>query len=243
MFASCLSAPVDSQMFASKKVGVVLAGCGVADGSEIHEATFVLNHISKRGGKYQCFAPDKPQMHVVDHTKGEPIEGATRNVLQEASRIARGSIEPLSKVDPAELDALIFPGGFGAAKNLSDYAVKGGDYEADPEVVAIIQKMHQAGKPLGFCCIAPVLAAKALPGVSVTVGSATNEPEGAWPYAGTAGVIDKVGAKHVEKPLAEAHVDKTFKVSTSAAYMNNTAPIHEIELSVEAMVEGVGSLL
>jgi enhancing lycopene biosynthesis protein 2 len=230
-----------SKSLAGKRIAVVLSGCGVYDGSEIQESVFALRHIAARGGEYKCFALDKLQMHVVDHTKGEPMEPA-RNILVEASRISRGDIAPLSTLTPESVDAMIFPGGFGVAKNFSTYATKGADYDVSPEIKELISKFHNAGKPMGFCCIAPVLPAKVLPGCEVTVGSDVDEPEGTWPYAGTAGAIDSVGGKHVKKKLSEAHVDSKYKVVTSPAYMCN-APIIEIDESVEVMVEGVADLI
>ncbi|CAD7962868.1 unnamed protein product [Amoebophrya sp. A25] len=223
---------------AGKRVAVVLAGCGVYDGSEIHEAVFTLNQLSKRKANYQCFAPNIPQMHVIDHTKGEPMEGQTRNVLVESARIARGQIQDLEKLNPSDFDAVIFPGGFGAAKNLCDLAVKGPDVTVQPGVEKVIKEFHSLGKPQGFCCIAPGIAAKVLGQdhkVEVTLGGETEGDQ--WPYAGTVGAVKAVCATHVEKALSEAHIDAKNKVVTSAAYMNGTAPIHEIEESVVVMVD------
>eukprot|EP00929_Paragymnodinium_shiwhaense_P023986 TRINITY_DN14891_c0_g1_i1.p3 TRINITY_DN14891_c0_g1~~TRINITY_DN14891_c0_g1_i1.p3 ORF type:complete len:263 (-),score=76.73 TRINITY_DN14891_c0_g1_i1:1960-2748(-) len=222
-----------------KKVAVVLSGCGVADGSEVQESVFVLSRLSRAGATTSCFAPDKPQMHVVDHTKFAPEEStAERNVLKESARIARGSVQALSELRASDFDAVIFPGGFGAAKNLSDFATKGAELEVEPDVERVIKEFHTAKKAMGFCCIAPVLAAKVLgksAAVELTVGS---DKEGeSWPYAGAAGAIDALGAKHVVKELSESHVDSGNKVVTSAAWMCGTAQVHEIEDSVAAMVE------
>ena len=146
----------------SKRVGVVLAGCGYLDGAEIHEATLTLLSLDKRGVTVKAFAPDKPQMHVVDHQKTEPQEGEVRNVLQESSRITRGDIQPLSEFNADDVDALIFPGGFGAAKNLCNFAVEGPNMSVEADVSAAIEAVHGQGKPLGFICIAPVIGAKVL---------------------------------------------------------------------------------
>lgn len=224
-----------------KQIAVVLSGCGVYDGSEVHESVFVLSQVSARGGTYQCFAPDKAMMHVVDHTAGSEMP-ETRNVLTESARIARGAVKALTELDPAGFDAVIFPGGFGAAKNLSDFATAGPELAVETETARVITGFRAADKPLGFCCISPVLAAKVLGGgVELTVGSDEESEE--WPYAGAAGAIDAVGATHVVKPLAEAHTDAAQKVVSSPAYMNNTRPIHEVEASVRAMVDGVVELL
>lgn len=139
-----------------KKMGVVLSGCGVYDGSEIHEAVITLLALAKQGAEVMCFAPDKNQADVINHLTGEPM-AETRNVLIEAARIARGEIRPLAQANAAELDALIVPGGFGAAKNLSTFAAEGAACKVDADLKALAQAMHAAGKPLGFICIAPAM--------------------------------------------------------------------------------------
>uniref|UniRef100_A0A9L0IKB3 Glutamine amidotransferase class 1 domain containing 3 n=1 Tax=Equus asinus TaxID=9793 RepID=A0A9L0IKB3_EQUAS len=188
------------------KVALVLSGCGVYDGTELHEASAILVHLSRGGAEVQIFAPDVPQMHVIDHTKGQPAESETRNVLTESARIARGKITDLARLSAANHDAAIFPGGFGAAKNL-------------------------------LCCIAPVLAARVLRGVEVTVGH-EQEEGGKWPYAGTAEAIKALGAKHCVKGVTEAHVDQKNKVVTTPAFMCETA-LHHIHDGIGAMVKKV----
>uniref|UniRef100_A0A3Q1G2M8 Si:ch211-153b23.5 n=1 Tax=Acanthochromis polyacanthus TaxID=80966 RepID=A0A3Q1G2M8_9TELE len=152
-----------------KRVAVILSGCGVYDGTEIHEASAVLVHLSRAGAKVQMFAPNADQMHVVNHCEGKPTE-EKRNVLQESARIARGDVTDLAKLDVSAFDAAIIPGGFGVAKNLSDWAVKNKDCTIQPHVEKLIKDFHKAGKPLGMCCISPILAAKILPGCELTVG-------------------------------------------------------------------------
>ncbi|XP_012357337.2 glutamine amidotransferase-like class 1 domain-containing protein 3A, mitochondrial isoform X3 [Nomascus leucogenys] len=131
------------------RVALVLSGCGVYDGTEIHEASAILVHLSRGGAEVQIFAPDVPQMHVIDHTKGQPSEGESRNVLTESARIARGKITDLANLSAANHDAAIFPGGFGAAKNLSTFAVDGKDCKVNKEVERVLKEFHQAGKPVG----------------------------------------------------------------------------------------------
>lgn len=222
------------------KVAVVLAGCGVYDGTEIHEASAALVHLSRADAAVSIFAPNIPQMHVIDHTKGAPAE-EKRNVLCESARIARGNIKPLTDLVASNFDALIFPGGFGAAKNLSDFAVAQDKMQLNADVERVLQEFHGAKKPIGLCCIAPVLAARAIPGVEVTVGGDA-EQDGRWPYAGTAGAITAMGAKHVVKDATEAHTDEANRVVTSPAYMCNTE-LHHVFDSVGAMVSGVLQLL
>ncbi len=215
------------------RVAVVLSGRGVLDGSAIPEAVSLLLHLSRAGAPYDCFAPNIDQMHVMDHLTGQPMAGESRNVLREAARIARGEIRPLSELHAQDYDAVFFPGGFGAAKNLCDFAVNGNECTIEPETERVIREFHGAGKPLGLCCIAPVLAARVLgaeaggPGVSVTIG---NDP-------GTAAGIESWGADHVEKPVNQAHVDDRANVVTAPAYMYGDAPIHEVYEGIGRMVE------
>ncbi|XP_048095244.1 glutamine amidotransferase-like class 1 domain-containing protein 3, mitochondrial [Alosa alosa] len=219
------------------KVAVVLSGCGVYDGTEIHEASAILVHLSRGGAEVQMYAPDVAQMHVIDHGKGQPMENESRNVLSESARIARGNIVDVAKLSASNHDAVIFPGGFGAAKNLSTFAVDGKDCKVNGEVERVLKDFHKAGKPIGLCCISPVLAAKVLPGVEVTVGH-EEEEGGKWPYAGTAQAIKALGAKHCVKDVTEAHVDRKNKVVTSPAYMCETK-LHLIFDGIGAMVTDV----
>ncbi|NXN05396.1 GAL3A protein, partial [Sylvia borin] len=222
------------------RVAVVLSGCGVYDGTEIHEASAVLVHLSRGGAEVQMYAPDVPQMHVIDHSKGQPAEAESRNVLVESARIARGKIASLAKLTTADHDAVIFPGGFGAAKNLSTFAVDGKDCKVNREVERVLKDFHKAGKPIGLCCISPVLAAKVLSGAEVTVGH-EEEEGGKWPYAGTAGAIKELGAKHCVKEVTisfPAHVDTKNKVVTTPAFMCETA-LHHIFDGIGAMVKNV----
>lgn len=220
----------------SAKVAVVLSGCGVYDGTEIHEASAILVHLSRGGAEVQMYAPDVTQMHVVDHRKGQPSQ-ESRNVLAESARIARGNITELAKLSASNYDAVIFPGGFGAAKNLSTFAVDGHDCTVNKEVERVLKDFHKASKPIGLCCISPVLAAKVLPGVEVTVGH-EEEEGGKWPYAGTAQAITALGAKHKVKDVTEAHVDKKNKVVTSPAFMCDTK-LHLIFDGIGSMVKDV----
>ncbi|AJF75115.1 TPA: isoprenoid biosynthesis glyoxalase ElbB [Raoultella terrigena] len=192
-----------------KKIGVVLSGCGVYDGTEIHEAVITLLAIARGGAQAVCFAPDKAQTDVINHLTGELLP-ESRNVLIEAARIARGEIQPLSDARADDLDALIVPGGFGAAKNLSSFASRGSECTVDDELKALTQAMHQAGKPLGFICIAPALLPKILPApLRVTIGTDLD----------TAEALEDMGAEHVPCPVDDIVVDEENKVVTTPAYM------------------------
>jgi enhancing lycopene biosynthesis protein 2 len=192
------------------KVAVVLAGCGVYDGSEIHEAVLTLLALDRRGVDYQCFAPDIAQLHVVNHLTGQVAPGEARNVLVEAARIARGKILDLAQANAANFDALLVPGGFGAAKNLCDFAVAGSAMQVQPDFLRFAQAMHKANKPIGLICIAPAMAANIFgAGVECTIG---NDAE-------TAAAITAMGGKHIACPVEKAVVDKRNKLVTTPAYM------------------------
>ena len=194
----------------SKKVAVVLAGCGVYDGSEIHEAVLTLLALDREGAGYQCFAPDMAQLHVINHATGAVAKGESRNVLIEAARIARGEVKDVADARVEDFDALLVPGGFGAAKNLCDFAVKGSAMAVQPDFLRFAQAMHKAGKPIGMMCIAPTMAAKIFgAGVECTIG---NDVE-------TAAAIEAMGGKHVVCPVQKAVIDKRNKLVTTPAYM------------------------
>lgn len=194
------------------KVGVVLSGCGVYDGSEIHEAVVTLLALDRAGADVICMAPDVDQLHVVNHLTGEVAAGESRNVLVESARIARGNIVDIKTVTVADYDALILPGGFGAAKNLCDFAVNGPDCSVNPDVARLLKETVKAKKPLGAVCIAPALLARVLgPDLapSLTIGTDT----------GTAEAVQTMGATHIACPVKEAVVDREHKIVTSPAYM------------------------
>lgn len=191
------------------KVAVILSGCGVFDGSEIYESTLTLLALDQAGVEYQCMAPDIEQMHVINHLTGQEMN-EKRNVLIEAARLARGAIINLADADPADYDALIVPGGFGAAKNLSDFAVKGADISVNQNVQNLIQAMHETGKPIGLICIAPAMAPKLFgEGTICTVGN----------DQATAAAIEVMGGVHQACPVDEFVVDRERKVVTTPAYM------------------------
>lgn len=192
-----------------KRVGVVLSGCGVFDGSEIHEAVLTLLALSRAGAQAVCLAPDREQTQVIDHRSGEAV-AERRNMLAEAARIARGEVTPLAQGDASQLDALIVPGGFGAAKNLSSLASDGAACWVDSDLQRLVRELHQAGKPLGFICIAPALLPKLLGApVRVTIGN----------DAGTIAAIEAMGGQYVACPVDEIVVDTAQRVVTTPAYM------------------------
>lgn len=215
------------------KVAVVLAGCGFLDGTEITEAVSCLIHLARLGATHECFAPDAPQADVVNHAKQEPVQGEKRGLLAESARISRGRIQPLSRLDVDAFDAVVFPGGYGAAKNLCTFAKDGPGCTVIPDVERTVKGFHKAGKPVGMCCIAPVIGAKVLgkaaggPGVSVTIG--TDE--------GTAAAIAKMGSTNVPRKVTEAAVDATNRLATAPAYMDGAASPWQVYEGIGRMIE------
>jgi len=211
-------------MGTSKKIAVILSGCGVFDGAEIHEATLTLYAIAKQGSSYEIFAPDIDQLHVINHITGKEMK-ESRNVLIESARIARGNIQDLPLYKAADFDGLIFPGGFGVAKNLSDWAAKGPESTILPGIVKAIKETVEAGKPVAALCISPVLLAKVLDGVEITVGDGP----------ATIAAIEASGAKHIKTGHGDVIIDKKYKTITSPCYMLN-ASIDQIGEAAERVV-------
>lgn len=201
------------------KVAMILSGSGVYDGSEIHEATMLMLSIVNNGMTYTAFAPNISQHHVINHLTGEEMK-ETRNVLIESARLVRGNISDLTEYDPSEFDALVIPGGFGAAKNLSNYAFKGKDMDVNADVTNAIRRTLELHKPIGFVCISPVIAAKVIgKNVHVTIGS---DPT-------TAEDINSLGGQHIEKDITEVAVDQDNLIFSTPCYMSahNIGEIYE----------------
>ncbi len=191
-----------------KKVGVILSGCGFRDGAEIQESVLTLLAIEKQNAEYLCFAPDIPQHHVTNHLTGKNSD-ESRNVLAESARIARGVISPLSDFKPSDVDALVLPGGFGAATNLSTFAFEGVACTVNEEVASAVRGMVEAKKPIGALCIAPAIMAKLLDGVELTIGS----------DKGTAEALEEMGAKHKNAGFSDIVIDEKYRLVTTPCYM------------------------
>lgn len=214
-----------------KRIAVILSGCGAKDGSEIHEATLTLYALSCEGAHYEIFAPDAPQRDVINHyTNTEQEEN--RNVLVEAARIARGDISPLTELDPDRFDALIIPGGFGAAKNLFTFAFDGLDFSVNQDVETLLNAFHNSGKPIGAICVAPVMLAKVFgsKGVELTVGVKGDLAEG---------LEEKFGAKVVKAGHTDAIVDKKNKIVTTPAYMYDDNNIGNVGKGIAKLVKDI----
>ena len=207
-----------------KKFAVLLSGCGVYDGAEIHEATLSLLAIVKQGASYEIFAPDTNQHHVINHITGEEMD-ETRNVLVESARIARGQIRNLKQFNPATFDGLLLPGGFGAAKNLSSWAFKGADASVLPEVEEAITGMVALKKPVGALCISPVILAKVLGNVDLTIGNDES----------TIDALESLGANHVYTTHGEVVVDSDNNLVTTPCYM--------LDATIDQIADGANNLV
>lgn len=216
-------------------VGVVLSGCGVNDGAEIHESVITMLELDKAGAEMVLMAPNIDQLHVINHATGDEME-ESRNVLIESARIARGEIKDIATVKGNDVDALIFPGGFGVAKNLCDYAMTGPECLVNPDVSRLISEVHDAGKPIGVICISPAMMAKVMgeknEKVDLTIGFDEQ----------TGNDINSMGANHVTCPVDEFVVDEEKKVVSTPAYMEAKS-IKEAAAGIEKLVSKVLSLI
>ena len=214
------------------KVALVLSGCGVQDGAEIHESVLCLLALQQAGAEVVCCAPDM-EFTSVNHATGKP--GEKRNVLVESARIARGQITDIAKVAAKDVDAAVLPGGFGAAKNLCTFAIDGSNCKVNEPTAKLLRNLHAAGKPIGAACIAPALVAKIFGGDAhpeLTIGN----------DAGTAKALESMGAKHKTATAAQAVVDRKNRIVTTPAYMcgKNAA---EAWPGIEAMVKEVMAMV
>ena len=215
------------------KIGVLLSGCGVMDGSEIHEAVITLLALDKEGMEYICIAPNKEQTQVINHLTNQPVN-EKRNILIESARIARGNIKDIKNIKANELDALIMPGGFGAACNLSSFAKDGANTKVLPEVESFLKELHKLKKPIGAICIAPNLVAKIFgkDAVEITIGTDKN----------TSSALEQMGAKHINKNVDEIVIDTKNLIVTTPAYMLGKGP-KEVEAGITKLVKAIGELV
>ncbi len=211
------------------KVGVLLAGCGVFDGAEIHEATLTLYFLDKEGVEIVCMAPNIPQKEVINHITGKKMD-EERNVLVEAARIARGNIKDINEISADDIDALIMPGGYGVAKNFSNFLEKGADAEVIPEVKRLLVEMFEKGKPIGAVCISPVILAAALREAKAKLTIGSDEQ--------VAKAIESMGQQHLVCPVSEALVDEEHKIVSTPAYMEGKT-IKDVAEGIEKLVKEV----
>lgn len=217
----------------TKQVAVVLAGCGVFDGSEIYETTLTLLRLDQLGIGYRCFAPDVAQHHVINHLDQTPVEGESRNVLQESARLARGDISPITELDSDAFDAVIVPGGFGVAKNLSDFDMQSDNMQVLESVKEALAGFKEDAKPIGLMCIAPVMVPRLLgDGISVTIG---HDP-------GVSGAISAMGGLHRSCGVEDIVVDHEHRVVTTPAYMLATR-ISEAATGIFKLVDRIDEMM
>ena len=213
-----------------KKIAVILSGSGVFDGAEIHESVLALHAVEKQGASWHCFAPNIDQLHVINHKTGEEMN-EQRNVLVEAARIARGNIEDVAKLNVEEYDALLVPGGFGAAKNLTDFAVSGAECSINTHVASACRAFAQANKPAGYLCIAPTIIPMIYgQGVKGTIGN----------DEATAAAFNALGGEHVNCDVSDIVVDEQNLVLSTPAYMlaeNISQAASGIDKLVERLVK------
>jgi len=211
------------------KIGVILSGCGVMDGAEIHESVITLLALDRAGADVVFMAPNESQMHVVNHLTNEPVS-ETRNVLVESARIARGDVRDIATVQASEVDGVVVPGGFGAAKNLCNFATAGAGCEAHPDVARLLEEVHGQGKPIGALCIAPALMARVFGDIKPTLTIGND--------AGTAAALTSMGAMHQDCAVGDCVVDEANKIVTTPAYMLAQS-IKDAAAGIEKLVTAV----
>ena len=211
-----------------KKVAVILSGCGVYDGSEVHEVVLTLLALEQNSATYRCFAPNIEQHHVINHLSGEVTE-ETRHVLIESARLCRGDVEDISELNAKDFDALIVPGGFGVAKNLCTFALNATDYTINAQILRATRAFAHAAKPAGYMCIAPTLLPFVYgPGVQGTIGSDND----------TAKLIVAKGLVHTDCSVDDIYIDQVNKVVTTPAYMLATS-LNEVSIGITKLVRNV----
>lgn len=225
------------------KIGVLLSGCGVYDGAEIHESVFTLLALDQLGVSTLCMAPDMPQHHVINHLDGSELN-EQRNVLIEAARIARGEIQALSTVTVDQIDGLVMPGGFGAAKNLTKWAFSGPDGAIQAEVKHLLLALVQAKKPIAALCMSPAVVAKALQdsGLSVELTVGTTDQASPYDIQAISAGLEATGAKAVMKPVEELVIDKTHRIISTPCYMMN-ASIAQVHIGIEKACQALVNLV
>ena len=222
------------------RAAVVFHGCGVYDGTETTEAVAMLCELSRLGAEVQVFAPNRNQAHVVNHLTGDE-QNQTRNLMEESARISRGDCKDLNTLEVSNFDALLIPGGFGAAKNLSDFGFKGAEMKVDEDVERIMQEFHTKKKVIGLTCISPILAAKVFgpDGVKLTLGGKGEN----WPYAGSLDAAQSFGAKIEEMNVDQVCTDWSHEIITTPAYMQGNAKPHEVLHGVQKFVRKVHTVV
>jgi len=225
-----------------KRIGILLSGCGVYDGAEIQEAVLSMLAIEEMGWQTVCIAINEPQHHVVDHTTGNVVETESRNMLVEAARIARGAIHDINEIDSNSLDAVVIPGGFGSAKNFTQWAFSGEKGSIHPKVQQLISDIHASKKTIVALCVSPIVVAKAFEGSTVktqlTIGS--TKEKSPYDIADFSTKMEQIGACTTMKTIREINIDTENKIITAPCYMMETnivAVRNNIRQAIEAIQE------
>jgi enhancing lycopene biosynthesis protein 2 len=224
------------------KIGVLLSGCGVYDGAEIHESVLTLLALAEAGHEALCISVDDKQHHVINHITGEEMN-ESRNMLIESARIARGAVREISKISPADIDALVIPGGFGNAKNFTNWAFYGPSGEIRSDVKLLIVNLINVGKPIVALCVSPVVLAKALEGSNISLNLTIGSTKSASPYtiSGFMEGINSTGAQTIERELNEVLIDKENKIISAPCYMMD-ATILEIHKNIKQAIDALNQL-
>jgi len=222
-------------------IGILLSGCGVYDGAEIQESIFTMTAIAEQGHAYECISINKNQHHVINHLTGEEMP-ESRNMMVESARIARGAVKEISDISPANIDALVIPGGFGSAKNFSDWAFNGPDGTILPEVKLLLVNLINAGKPIAALCVSPILIAKALEDSAIQPNLTLGNTKDKSPYEidGFHAGIQKTGSKTEERALKEVLIDVENKIITAPCYMMDASILEirdNIKLAVKELIK------
>lgn len=226
-----------------KKIGVLLSGCGVYDGAEIHESVFTMLAIQEAGAEYICISVNKPQHHVINHLTGEEMK-ESRNMMIEAARIARGNVKDITEIDPADIDALVIPGGFGSAKNFTSWAFEGPEGMVLPEVKLLIVNMINIGKPVCALCVSPVVVSKALEDsdIHATMTLGTTEESSPYDIQGFSDGIKQTGVEPVFKTVKEVQVDTVNRIVSAPCYMMDANMI-EVRNNIKSAIEETINLI
>lgn len=226
-----------------KKIGVLLSGCGVYDGAEIHESVFTMLAIQEAGAEYICISVNKPQHHVVNHLTGEEMK-ESRNMMIEAARIARGNVKDITEVDPADIDALVIPGGFGSAKNFTSWAFEGPEGMVLPEVKLLVVNMINIGKPVCALCVSPVVVSKALEDsdIHATMTLGTTEESSPYDIQRFSDGIKQTGVEPVFKTVKEVQVDTVNRIVSAPCYMMDANMI-EVRNNIKSAIEETINLI
>jgi enhancing lycopene biosynthesis protein 2 len=224
------------------KIGVLLSGCGVYDGSEIQESVLTLLAIAEAGHESVCISIDDNQHHVINHITGEEMN-ESRNMLVESARIARGAATEISTISPADIDALVIPGGFGSAKNFTNWAFEGPEGTIRPDVKLLIVNMINVGKPIVALCVSPVVLAKAMKDSNIKLNLTIGSTKSASPYSISQFMqgINATGAKSTERELDQVLIDKENKIISAPCYMMD-ATILEIHQNIKQAIDALNHL-